>query len=148
MLRSCVKTKSMEIKNTLCFYSRRSWWFYRFLRTQYAVCFLQYAVCFLWGVIEWLGFWVLRFTCSHVHMFTSSRVHKISLADLTDFANLFTLYIVLFTSYNSINTQLLTSTKLTWFSPSFRRNDMGVERRVIMRQCVPEERYLYLLGVQ
>ena len=67
----CVKTKSMEIKNTLCFYSRRSWWFYRFLRTQYAVCFLQYAVCFLWGVIEWLGFWVLRFTCSQVHAFLS-----------------------------------------------------------------------------
>ena len=139
----------MEIKNTLCFYSRRSWWFYRFLRAQYAVCFLQYAlsnklgvieclgfeslastlnhqlstinsqlkslilvlgswflifvsrwswrfyrflraqyavcflqyavrfmqyaVCFLWGVIEWLGFWVLRFTCSQVHKFTCSQ---------------------------------------------------------------------------
>ena len=65
------------------------------------------------GRWKFLSDWVFEYCDLLVHMFTSSRVHKISLADLTDFANLFTLYIVLFTSYNSINTQLLTSTKLT-----------------------------------
>ena len=55
----------MEIKNTLCFYSRRSWWFYRFLRTLYAVGFTQYALSNKLGVIECLGFESLASTLNH-----------------------------------------------------------------------------------
>ena len=55
----------MEIKNSLCFYSRGSWGFRRFLRTQYAVCFLQYALSNKLGVIECLGFESLASTLNH-----------------------------------------------------------------------------------